>query len=628
MIDYKAIGLKSGLEIHQQLASRTKLFCCCPNEIRKAEDSDFEFFRYLRARESEMGEVDRAAAEQAMTRKKFIYKAYDTTCLIENDEEPPMPLNHEALDIALKASVLFNMKPADEVFTMRKIVVDGSNTTGFQRTCFVASNGFIETPSGKVGMDTLCLEEDAASKVETKADATIYSLDRLGIPLIEVATAPDIKTPAQAREVALAIGTLLRSLKVRRGLGTIRQDVNVSIAKGARVEIKGVQALDLIELVVEKEAQRQINLLAIRDELLARGAKVQDEIIDLTDLFKGTESKVVKKALSAGGVIYAIKMPGFRGQIGREILPGRRLGTEFSDRAKRAAGVGGIFHSDELPNYGITQAEVDAVCQKLGLAGDDAFVLVADTKTKSKTAMEAVIRRAREALVGIPEETRGAQPNGNSEYMRPLPGRARMYPETDVPSVLVTREHMAKIRQEMPELLSEKKQRFVKQYGLNEEMAHALAYSPENETFEELAKVSGNPTLVARTMLGTLIELRRDGVPTENITENELKDVFRRVNDGKIAKEAIPNVLKETALQPDKGVEGAIGRLGLGGIGEEEVRRIIGDIVHEKHDYVKEKGDASMSGLMGLAMAKLRGKADGKMINRILKEKIQEEQKK
>jgi glutamyl-tRNA(Gln) amidotransferase subunit E len=627
-IDYRAIGLKAGLEIHQQLASRTKLFCCCPNEIRKAEDSDFEFFRYLRARESEMGEVDRAAAEQAMTRKKFIYKAYDTTCLIEDDEEPPMPLNPEALDIALKASVLFNMRPADEVFTMRKIVVDGSNTTGFQRTCFVASNGFIETPSGKVGMDTLCLEEDAASKVEAKADATIYSLDRLGIPLIEVATAPDIKTPAQAREVALAIGTLLRSLKVRRGLGTIRQDVNVSIARGARVEIKGVQALDLIEQVVEKEAQRQINLLAIRDELLARGAGAEDEIIDLTGLFKGTESKVVKKALSTGGVIYAIKLPGFKGLIGREILPGRRLGTEFSDRAKRAAGVGGIFHSDELPNYGITQAEVDAVCQKLGLAGNDAFVLVADSKAKSKAAMEAVIRRAREALVGVPEETRGAQPNGNTEYMRPLPGRARMYPETDVPSVVVTREHMAKIRQEMPELLSEKKQRFMKQYGLNEEMAQKLAYSPENETFEELAKVSGNQMLVARTMLGTLTELRRDGVPTENITENELKDVFRLVNEGKIAKEAIPSVLKETAQQPEKGVGDAIRRLGLGGVSEEEVSKIIGEIVHEKRDYVKEKGEASMSGLMGLAMAKLRGKADGKIINRILKEKIQEEMKK
>ena len=626
-IDYRAIGLKAGLEIHQQLASRTKLFCCCPNEIRKAEDSDFEFFRYLRARESEMGEVDRAAAEQAMTRKKFIYKAYDTTCLVEDDEEPPMPLNPEALDIALQASVLFNMKLVDEVFTMRKIVVDGSNTTGFQRTCFIASGGGIETPAGRVGMDTLCLEEDAASRVETKADATTWSLDRLGIPLIELATAPDIRTPAQAREVALAIGTLLRSLKVRRGLGTIRQDVNVSIAQGARVEIKGVQALDLVQDVVEKEALRQINLVAIRDELKARHAHVPDEITDVTGLFKGTEARVIKKALSSGGAVDAAKLCGFKGLIGREIQPGRRLGTELSDRAKRAAGVGGIFHSDELPNYGVTRAEVDAVRSKLGLGDEDAFVLVADARTKARAAMEAVIRRAKEAIAGVPEETRGPLPNGNTEYMRPLPGRARMYPETDVPSVIITAEHMAKIRQDMPELLSERKRRFVKQYGLNEEMAQALAYSPESEAFEELARTYGNPTLVARTMIGTMTELRREGVPVENIAERDLNDVFRLVGEGRIAKEAIPSVLKEVALQPGPGVAGAVEKLGLGGIGEEEVRRIVGEIVREKRDYVKEKGEASQSGLMGLAMSKLRGKADGKLISRVLREQIREELK-
>ncbi len=539
-----------------------------------------------------------------------------------------MPLNPEALDIVLKASVLFNMRPVDEVFTMRKIVVDGSNTTGFQRTCFVASNGFIETPSGRVGMDTVCLEEDAASKVDAKADATTYSLDRLGIPLIEIATAPDIKTPEQAREVALAIGTLLRSLKVRRGLGTIRQDVNVSIAQGARVEVKGVQALDLIQEVVEKEALRQVNLIAIRDELLARHAIVHDAIVDVTDLFKGSESKVVKKALSAGGVIYAIKLDGFKGLIGKEIQPGRRLGTEFSDRAKRAAGVGGIFHIDELPNYGITQPEVDAVSSKLGLGSDGAFVLVADSKAKSKMAMEAVIRRAKEAMIGVPEETRGPLPNGNTEYMRPLPGRARMYPETDVPSVAVTKEYMARVRQDMPELLSEKKQRFMKQYGLNEEMAQKLAYSPENETFEELAKRSGNPMLVARTMLGTMTELRRDGVPVDNITDRHMEEVFDLVREGKIAKEAISSVLKETAQQPEKDVGEAVKRLGLGGVGEEEVRKIIGEIVTEKRDYVKEKGEAAQSGLMGMAMAKLRGKADGKLISRILKEQIAAELKK
>lgn len=624
-LDYRAIGLKSGLEIHQQLATRTKLYCCCPNEIRDTNDSSLEFFRYLRARESEMGEIDRAAAEQAMTRKKFIYHAYDSTCLVENDEEPPMPLNPEALEIALKASVLFNMTPVDEVFTMRKIVVDGSNTTGFQRTCFIASNGFIETASGRVGMDTVCLEEDAASKVEARADATVFSLDRLGIPLIEVATAPDIKTPAQAREVALHIGTLLRSLKVRRGLGTIRQDVNVSIAKGARVEIKGVQALDLVEQVVEKEAMRQARLIEIRDELLTRGAHVPDDVTDVTDLFKASDSKVIKKALSAGGVVYAVKLFGFRGLIGREIQPGRRLGTEFSDRAKRASGVGGIFHIDELPNYGITRDDVNAVMAKLGLDELDAFVLVADTRARSHAAMEAVIRRAREALAGVPEETRGPLPNGNTEYMRPLPGRARMYPETDVPSVPVTREYLEQIKQDMPELLGEKKDRFKKQYGLNEELAQAMAFSEDNAFFEELVVAYGNPTLIARTLHGTMTELRRDGVPVDGIAESRLRDVFRMVNEGKIAKEAIPAVLKESALQPKKGIDEVIGGLGLGGVGEDEVRRIIGEIVREKRDFVREKGEAAQSGLMGLAMSRLRGKADGKLISKILKEKVQEE---
>jgi glutamyl-tRNA(Gln) amidotransferase subunit E len=203
-----------------------------------------------------------------------------------------------------------------------------------------------------------------------------------------------------------------------------------------------------------------------------------------------------------------------------------------------------------------------------------------------------------------------------------------MYPETDVPSVVVTAEHMARLKQDMPELLGEKKQRFVKQYGLNEDMAQTLAYSPENETFEELARLSNNPTLVARTMLGTLTELRRDGVPVDNITDRHLEDVFRLVREGKIAKEAIPSVLKETALQPEKGVGDAVRRLGLGGVDEDEVRKIISDIVREKRDYVKEKGEAAQSGLMGMAMSKLRGKADGKLISRILKEQFGEELKK
>ncbi|HTY91661.1 MAG TPA: Glu-tRNA(Gln) amidotransferase subunit GatE [Methanocella sp.] len=626
-LDYAKLGLKAGLEIHQQLATAHKLYCCCPPMDRDVKESNFEFFRYLRARESELGEVDRAAAEQAMARKKFLYKAYDTTCLIENDEEPPRPLNKEALDVALKASLMLNMRPVDEVFTMRKIVVDGSNTTGFQRTCFVASGGYLETASGRVGVDTLCLEEDAASKVEAKADTITYSLDRLGIPLVEIATAPDIHTPAQAREVALYIGTLLRSLpEVKRGLGTIRQDVNVSIARGARVEIKGVQTLDLVEQAVESEALRQVSLLDIRDELLAREASVDGEIFDITDALADTASKVVKKALSSGGIALAVRLSGFRGLVGREIQPGRRLGSELSDRAKRAAGVGGIFHIDELPNYGITQAETDAIARKLSLGPQDAFVMVADTKEKSMRAMDAVKIRASEALKGIPEETRGALPTGSTEYMRPLPGRARMYPETDVPPVDVTPYHIEKLGNELPETLPEKKARLIKDYGLNDELAGGIAYSAQGYGFEDVAKACGNPTLVARTMLGTTVELRRDGVPVENLTEDHYMQLFRYVSEGRIAKEAIPQVLAEMARGVS--IDEALGRLGLGGVGEEDIRRTIKEIVQSRKDFVKEKGEASQGGLMGPVMAKLRGKADGKLISKILREEIQVELKK
>lgn len=625
-LDYNALGLKAGLEIHQQLATRHKLYCCCPTLDRDAKESCFEFFRYLRARESELGEVDRAAAEQAMAKKRFIYKAYDTTCLVENDEEPPRPLNMEALSVALKAALMLNMRPVDEAFTMRKIVVDGSNTTGFQRTCFIASGGYVETASGRVGVDTLCLEEDAASKVEAKGDAVVYSLDRLGIPLIEIATAPDIRTPAQAREVALHIGTLLRSLpEVKRGLGTIRQDVNVSIAKGARVEIKGVQTLDLVEQAVESEALRQVSLLAIRDELAARGARVDDEVFDITDAFQDTGSKVIKKALSSGGAALAVRLRGFRGLVGREIQPGRRLGSELSDRAKRAAGVGGIFHIDELPAYGITREEVDAVSERLGLGEGDAFVMVADSREKALRAMEAVKARAREALIGVPEETRGALPNGSTEYMRPLPGRARMYPETDVPSVDITPELIEKLRGELPETLPDKKARLMREYGLNEELAGGIAYSTFSQEFEEAARAYGNATLVARTMLGTTVELRREGVPVENLAGEHYMQLFKCLAEGRIAKEAIPEVLAEMAR--GSSIDEAVKKLGLGGISEEDVRKTIHDIVQSKKDFVRERGEASQSGLMGLAMSKLRGKADGRLISRILKEEIMKELK-
>lgn len=265
-MDYKALGLKAGIEIHQQLDTAEKLFCRCPTALRKTEEHTGEFFRYLHATVSEMGEIDRAAAEEMMDLRQFHYLTYDTTCLVENDEEPPAPMNREALGIALTIAKTFAMHPVEQVHTMRKLVIDGSNTSGFQRTALVAMGGVL--PNGGV-IETICLEEEAAQRVE----GNTFSLDRLGIPLVEITTAPCMFTPEDVQGTAEYIGMVLRSTgKVKRGLGTIRQDINVSIRDGARVEIKGVQELDLIAEVVRREAQRQTNLLAIRDELLARHA--------------------------------------------------------------------------------------------------------------------------------------------------------------------------------------------------------------------------------------------------------------------------------------------------------------------------------------------------------------------
>jgi glutamyl-tRNA(Gln) amidotransferase subunit E len=624
--DYKQLGLMSGLEIHQQLNTKEKLFCGCPTTLRDVEDSNFEFFRYLRPTRSEMGEVDRAAAEEAMLTKKFVYKAYDTTCLVENDEEPPRELNPEALDLTLQIAKLMNMDPFDEVFTMRKIVIDGSNTSGFQRTALVSTNGFIETTQGKVGVGVLCLEEDAAQRVEDKVDSVIYSLDRQGIPLVEIGTDPDIVSPAHAREVAETIGMLLRSTgRVKRGLGTIRQDVNISIGRGARVEIKGVQALDLIETIVEQEVERQVNLLDIMEKLQSGNASVPGDIVNVTYLFTQTQSKVIKKALKRG-VVLALNLPGFAGQVGREIQPGRRLGTEFSDYAKKS-GVGGIFHTDELPAYGITGQEVDTVREAVGARDGDCVILVADLEDRAHGALQMVVERARLALEGIPEETRRGLPDGNSAYMRPLPGAARMYPETDVSPVVVTRDMLDSI--ELPELLPERKARYMEELGLNEELAGIVA-SKHLELFDRIImEVPGiDPTLVASTLVNTLTKLRRESGLTHDFDIDKVEphhyvEVFKLFISGGAAKEVIPDLLIGIAQHPKMDVEDIAKNMGLGQKRIEDIELTVENIIDQRIDFVKERGLGAVGPLMGEVMKEFRGSVDGKVLSALLKEKIE-----
>ena len=462
--NWEELGLMMGLEIHQQLNTKHKLFCPCSTELTDDEFDD-GIIRNLRPTQSELGQIDRAALQESLRDMTFKYESFNNhTCLVETDDEPPHALNREALDICITIASLLNMKMVDEFHTMRKQVIDGSNTGGFQRTGLAATDGYLDTPYGRVVIESLGLEEDAARRIDSDDEFTQFRLDRLGIPLAEITTDPSMHHPEQIKEVAYMIGQVLRSTNVKRGLGTIRQDVNISITRGARVEIKGVQDLDLMPEIVEREVQRQLALADIKDELIKRNASVEETIYDLDEVFKDTSSKILSSANCIKGII----LRGFDGLIGREVQPGRRFGTELSSYAKKM-GVSGLFHTDELPAYGIGAEEVDAMKEFLKINPEDAIIIVAHDEDVAVNALNEVIRRAKMAFEGVVEETRKALDDGNTEYMRPLPTANRMYLETDIPLFQITDDMVEPIKNNLPELPDAKKERIKKEYKLSED---------------------------------------------------------------------------------------------------------------------------------------------------------------
>ncbi len=624
-------GVRVGIEIHQQLDTRHKLFCGCPTSLSD-RDPDYSVVRRLRPTHSEMGQVDRAALFESTRGKRFVYQGhYGSACLVELDEEPPHGLNGEAVSVALTVAAMMNMKPVDEIHVMRKIVIDGSNTTGFQRTAKVALDGWIEVGGRKVTIQSLCLEEDAARKVSESEDAAVYRLDRLGIPLVEVTTGPDMHSGAEAEEAALAIGRILKATgKVKRGLGAIRQDLNVSVEGGTRIEIKGVQELGMISSAVEYEAMRQRRLLEIRAELLRRGAPDPSgsQFSDLTGLLKGTGSKVLRRAIDTGGRVMGVLLRGYGGLLKEEVQPGRRFGTELSDRAKARAGVGGIFHTDELPAYGITPDEVSSVRRALGASESDCAVLVAAPEPACRAALEAVVERASEALRGIPPEVRAANQDGTTRFMRPMPGSARMYPETDVPSIVVSPSRFEEVRRSLPETLESKAERYRKEYGLSRDLALLIVDSPYAAEFESIVRDGGaDPSFVAATFEYTFKMLRREGVDVDSFDPGMIKQVLLGASSGKIPKEAVPEIFRWLSANRGKGVGEALKALSVGAVSPEEVRSAVAAVVERNLDLVRREGERAKSRLMGDLMKEYRGKVDGKLLFSLLDEEVRKRAK-
>jgi len=581
------------------------------------EEPEDEVVRKLRVVPGETGEMDPAALYEFLRDRKFIYKIYPSeSCEVELDEEPPHQIREDALEISLQITKMLDCEVPDEIHPMRKTVIDGSNPSGFQRTMLVGMNGTLETSQGSVGIENVCLEEESAQILNREENTVIYGLNRLGIPLVEIGTAPDIKSPEHAKEVAKSLGNMLRATgKVQRGIGSIRQDVNVSIEGGSRIEVKGLQELDILEDTVRKEVERQKSLLGIKEKLNRRGASVPDDVFDVGQVFEGSDSKFYGKIMKDKD-IKAFILKGFGGLLANKISGDKTFGKELSEYAE-AHGLGGIIHTDEdIEKYDLLD-EFGELKKKFDAGKDDVLVVAAGTKGLDE-AIEAVKDRAKKAMEEIPEETRDSNDDGTTSYSRPLPGKARMYPETDVPAIRIGQKKLETI--EIPESLEKKKKGLVEE-GLSEHLAEEILDSRFYDLFRELRQsISMDLPTLANLLTIELKDLKkREGLDIEKIDSEKLTKIIKSIDEGKVPKDSFGKILEEL-LNKDKDLKDVLDKTEK--IDDKSLAKIVKKVVDDKEELVGK--DRAFKKLMGLVMQEVGGKAEGEKVSDILRKELDE----
>ncbi len=622
------LGIRAGLEIHQQLATNKKLFCDC--KPVETEEYSIRFQRKLRSAKSELGEYDPAALFERSKSKSIVYYGNpESSCLVEQDEEPPHELDKDAKKIALVIASALNSEIFSEIYPMRKTVVDGSNTAGFQRTMLISQGGSFETEENKIGIQSICLEEDAAKNLGDKDSVRRFGLERLGIPLVEIATEPFEVGPKNIKKVALALGRILRSTKkVRRGLGSIRQDVNVSIREGGVViEVKGVQQLDQLEKVVEYEAIRQHGLLRISKELQTRDKWTHDENEDrkdITELFSGCNSKIIQNAIKKKQRIVGISFKNLAGLFGFSPYKGVRLGKEIAELV-RFFGIAGVFHSDELPNYGVKQTDIESLRDHMKIKETDGFLILACPEEKTKIVIDQIILRIEHIRDhGIPNDTRLATQEGQTKFLRPRPGAARMYPETDIPPVTISEDELEESRENVPRSWDESIKELQTKFGLNLQLAEQIFDSKYASLFEKiLERTKVNPTFVASVFCSTITNLERSGLDSELLTSEQIVKAFEFLEKGKIANESIEIIFESIMSGKSGSIEEAMKASSMETVDESELEKIVQVLVDKNEQLIKNQKERAIGPLMGIVMKELRGKAPGKTVNSLLMKSIQ-----
>jgi glutamyl-tRNA(Gln) amidotransferase subunit E len=619
---------KIGLEIHQQLATPQKLFCSCP--MGKSAGFNYAFDRKLRPTHSEVGTLDPAAIFEAKKKRAIKYLApLDSTCLVEADEEPPYKVNDQALEIALIMSLALHSSIEDEFHVMRKIVIDGSNTSGFQRTILIARGGYLKVDGQSVGVQSISLEEDAARIIGGDANLRSYSLDRLGTPLVEIALEPIAGFAKMATCVALALGRLLRSTKrVTRGIGSIRQDVNISLDNGPVVEVKGVQQLFQLDEVIKKELLRQDGLIRIARKIQERTTENPSRLVcrtkDLTAILGSSPSIVVKRILeNKNNRVIALSISNFKGLLGFEPYPGIRLGKQLSELV-RFFGLGGIFHSDELPNYGINAQDVSKISSALEMNSEDAFILIGGPSEVLPLAVREVYDRLMKAFSGVVPETRSVANDGSTVFIRPRPGSARMYPETDIPYLSIHESKIRDLKPKIPRPWNEIISTLSKEYTINRKLAEQIYDSDFLSLFEEIASLTDiSPSFVVSKLTEDFVNFERQGYDLDVLGNDMIKDAFVRLSRSQIAKESLPLIFEMILKKEALNIENSIASLGIKQLSMNDLKVIVDKVIKDNEQIVRDKQNASLGLLMGRCMALLRGKVDGEKVNKLLRERLE-----
>jgi glutamyl-tRNA(Gln) amidotransferase subunit E len=627
--DFDSLKVKVGFEIHQQLNTASKLFCNCSCNDANG-NYDYNFIRILRPTKSELGNFDKAALfEYAKMNTIKYYSRIGLSCLVDADEEPPHDVNKDALDTVLLFSLALNSNIVDEIHVMRKLVIDGSNVSGFQRTMLISSGGYLKVDNKRIGVQSICLEEDAAKLLPHSDSFKEYGLDRLGIPLVEIALEPVTGKPEEIVNVALTLGRLLRSSKrVSRGLGSIRQDVNISVDDGQIVEVKGVQQLSQLVKVLDYETKRQFGLIKIAEEFKKRHIEddfIGDKIQDITYLFKNSSSNIIKKILKASNSIFlSIRLKGLNNLIGYEPIAGIRLGKELGEFV-RFFGLGGIFHSDELPNYGITTKDIEHIRESLSISTEDAFLIIGGNEKKINIVLGPLIQRICQFKLGVVAETRSATMDGSTIFSRPRSGSSRMYPETDILPIPVDSQFLCNLKQDIPLSWNDLINNIMQKYALNKKLSEHIFDSQYYDIFEKIVLTSKSitPTFIASKLTEDIVSLSRNNLDKSLLTYDMIIEIFDKLDKGSIAKESVSLIFEQIMKKESKSVKDALNSLNLTEINDEELNTILDKILDDNVKIIKEKGINSIGALMGKSMNILRGKVDGYKINEYLKQKLE-----